>query len=139
MYARIGANIALALVATFMLVASLVFSSAQVGWSMIAFALLVLATVVGAGRGRALAEHVVDALMALLALWALAASLAFSGTTLMWLCFAEAVGFVVLALAGVASSTVVAIVTNSAEPQTAKSEVVAGPLGRHPEGLGTAA
>jgi hypothetical protein len=106
MVARFVGNIVLALVAIFLIVASLVFSSAVTGWLMFGVALGVVALVGLAQLDRhvGVAGHVVDGLTGTLAIWATIASVVFAGTTVTWLSFAEAIGFVALAAAGTASA-----------------------------------
>ena len=139
MYLRIGTDLVLGLLATFMVVASLVFSAGLVAWLMVALAVLALVAMAQVGRSRAVAEQVIDAATVMLALWTLAASIAFSGTTLTWLSFGTAVGFSVLALAGTAAATVVALARKGSEAKEAPGQASSAPLVRRPERLGTAA
>lgn len=104
--ARLVGNIVLALVAVFLIVASLMFGATVTGWLMFGVALGVVALVGLAQLDRhvGLPGHVVDGLTGALAIWATVASVVFAGPTLSWLSFAEAVGFVALAVAGAASA-----------------------------------
>jgi glucan phosphoethanolaminetransferase (alkaline phosphatase superfamily) len=136
---RIGTNLTLGLLATFMVVASLVFSTTLVGWLMLALAVVALVGVVQVGRSHAAVEQLVDAVTVVLGLWSLAASVAFAGATLKWLSFAEAVGFVVLALAGTTTAIALTLVRAQSEPRRASAQAVLAPLDKHPEGLGTVA
>lgn len=136
---RIGTYLTLGLLATFMVVASLVFSTTLVGWLMIALAVAAMAGVVQVGRSRAGAELLVDATTVLVALWSLAASVAFAGASLKWLSFAEAVGFVVLALAGTASAVALAVLQHLDQPKTAPGRPLPVSLDKRSEGLETVA
>lgn len=136
---RIGTYLTLGLLATFLVVASLVFSTTLVGWLMIALAVVAMVGVVQVGRSRAAAEQLVDATTVLLALWSLAASVAFGGASLKWFSFAEAIGFVVLALAGTASAVALAVVRHWDEPRTVSGRPLPAPLDKRSEGLETVA
>ena len=136
---RIGTYLTLGLLATFMVVASLVFSTTLVGWLMLALAVAAMVGVVQVGRSRASAEQLVDAATVLVALWSLAASVAFGGATLKWLSFAGAAGFVVLALTGTASAIALAVVRRWSEPKSASGRPLPAPLDKHPERLETVA
>ena len=88
------------LAAAFIVVASMTWSAGVAGW--IAFGVSAgLAVVAGASailttrNGRKLGHG----LIALIAVWSLAAALAFSGTLLTWLVFADAIAVGLLALA----------------------------------------
>lgn len=105
--ARVVSNVVLGFVAAFLVIASLVFTASVAGWLMFGVALAVL-TLVGLAqldRRARLAEHLVDAFTGTLAVWAAVASVVFAGATVTWLSFAEATGFVVLALAGAGVAT----------------------------------
>jgi hypothetical protein len=88
------------LAATFLVVASMAWSASVAGWT--AFGVSAGITVIAAAsavlttrNARKLGHGVV----ALAALWSLVAALAFSGTLLTWLIFADAIAVGVLALA----------------------------------------
>lgn len=105
--ARLVANIGLALVAAFLIVASLVFGAGVAGWLTFSVALAVLA-LVGLGqldRHASVVEHVLDVLTGTLAIWTTVASVVFAGATVTWLSFAEAVGFATLAITAAAVAT----------------------------------
>ncbi|GEM_PF-3633780 len=105
--ARLAANITLAFVAVFLIVASLVFSATVAGWLMFSVALGVLALVGVAqlDRHASVAEHVLDGLTGTLAIWATIASVVFAGDVVTWGSFAYAIAFTTLAVtaAGVAT------------------------------------
>lgn len=105
--ARLGANIALALAAVFLIVASLVFSAAVAGWLMFGVALGVLALVGLAqlDRHASILEHVLDGLTGLVAIWATIASVVFAGAVVTWGSFAYAVAFTTLAVAAAGVAT----------------------------------
>jgi hypothetical protein len=78
------------------------FATRTAGWVTFGVSLGALALLAMANRGRA-GERIywiLDAEIALLALWSAAASAVFSGPTLKWLSFAEGLAFVGLAVAG---------------------------------------
>jgi hypothetical protein len=104
---RLFANIVLGLVAIFLIIASLVFSAGVAGWLMFSVALGVVALtgVAQLDRRARLAEHAIDGATGTLAIWATVASVVFAGATVSWLSFAEAIGFVLLAFAGIAAAT----------------------------------
>jgi hypothetical protein len=104
---RLFGNIALGLVAIFLIVASLVFSAGVAGWLMfgVALGVVALAGVAQLDRRARVAEHAIDGATGTLAIWATVASVVFAGTTVSWLSFAEAIGFALLALAGIAAAT----------------------------------
>jgi hypothetical protein len=105
--ARLAANIALALVAVFLIVASLVFSAAVAGWLMFSVALGVLALVGLAqlDRHASVVEHVLDGLTGTLAIWATVASVVFAGDVVTWGSFAYAAAFTTLAVAAAGVAT----------------------------------
>ncbi len=95
-------NVALALVGGFIVVASQAFSSSVTGWLAFGVGLGVVA-VLGAAqldRSRGSAQRALDGAAGALAIWTVAASVVYTGTTLTWLSLGEALGFVVIALAG---------------------------------------
>ena len=88
------------LAAAFLVVASMTWSAGLAGW--IAFGVSAGITVI-AGISAVLTDRngrkLGHGLVALVALWSLVAALAFSGTLLTWLVFADAIAVGVLALA----------------------------------------
>jgi hypothetical protein len=88
------------LAAAFLVVASMTWSAGVAGW--IAFGVSAGITVI-AGTSAVLATRndrkLGHGLVALIALWSLSAALAFSGTLLTWLVFADAIAVGLLALA----------------------------------------
>jgi hypothetical protein len=88
------------LAAAFLVVASMTWSAGLAGWA--AFGVSAGITVI-AGTSAVLttrnAHKLGHGLVALIALWSLSAALAFSGTLLTWLVFADAIAVGLLALA----------------------------------------
>jgi hypothetical protein len=99
--ARFVSNLTLGLLAGFLVVATMSFAPASVAW--ITFGIAIAATVVGlsmAGGIRDLAQRGLGALVAVIAIWTIVASLVFVPTTVVWLGFASALALVGLAVAG---------------------------------------
>jgi hypothetical protein len=87
----------------FLAVASMAWSAGTAGWT--AFGVSVGVTVIAtasAAMAKKNSQRFGHGLLALVALWSLIAAVAFSGTTLTWLVFADAVAVGVLALADLA-------------------------------------
>ena len=88
------------LAAAFLVVAAMTWGAATAGWT--AFGVSAGITVIAAASavltGRS-ARKLGHGIVALVALWSLVAALAFSGTLLTWLVFADAIAVGVLALA----------------------------------------
>lgn len=88
----------------FLVAASLAFSASVAGW--IGFGVFTGLTVI-AGASAALTHNTSRTIghgaLALVGLWALVAALAFSGSLLMWLVFADAIALAVIALADLAA------------------------------------
>ena len=87
----------------FLTVASLAWSSGTAGWT--AFGVSAGVTVLAAasaGFARKTSLRVGHGALAVVALWSLIAALAFSGTALTWLVFADAIALGVLALVDLA-------------------------------------
>jgi hypothetical protein len=88
------------LAAAFLVVASMTWSAGVAGWT--AFGVSAGITVVAAASAAITKRNAVKlghGLVGLAALWSLVAALAFSGTVLTWLVFADAIAVGVLALA----------------------------------------
>jgi hypothetical protein len=102
MSVRFIGNIGLGLVGAAVVVASQAFSATVTGWVMFGVSLAVVALLGAAqlDRGRGLVQRLLDAGTGALALWAVVASAVFSGATVTWLTFGEAIGFVGLAVIG---------------------------------------
>ena len=87
----------------FLTVASMAWAAGTAGWTAFGVSagvtVLALASAVAAKKGSRRLGH---GLVGLVALWSLAAALAFSGTALTWLVFADAIAVGVLALADLA-------------------------------------
>jgi len=83
-------------------VASQAFTPNVTGWVTFGVSLgaLALMALVQLDRTRGLVQRLLDAMTGALAIWSAVASVAFSGTTLTWLSFAEGFGFVGLAVLG---------------------------------------
>lgn len=101
MRTRFATNLLLGLAAGFVVVASQAFSATVTGWITFGIALGVLAGLGLSQLDRAgLVHRALDAVTALLAVWTVVASVVFDGTALTWLSFAEGLGLVALAVAG---------------------------------------
>ena len=91
----------------FLVAASLAFSASVAGW--IGFGVFTGLTVI-AGASAALTHNtgrkIGHGALGLVGLWALVAALAFSGSLLMWLVFADAIALGVIALADLAAHEV---------------------------------
>jgi hypothetical protein len=99
---RFITNMALALAGGFLVVASQAFSPGRTGW--LAFGIGIgVVVVLGAAQldsERGSIQRALDLAAGGLAIWTIVASVVFTGTTLTWLSFGEALGFVAVALAG---------------------------------------
>ena len=99
---RFYTNLAFAVVGGAVVVVSQAFRPSVTGWSMFGVSLGVLA-VLGLSQldsPRDRAQQVLDAGTGALVIWSAVASVVYSGTTLMWLSFVEALGLVGFALTG---------------------------------------
>lgn len=88
----------------FLVAAALAFSASMAGW--IGFGVFTGLTVIAAASavlGRSTGRKLGHGLVALVGLWSLIAALAFSGSLLMWLVFADAIALGVVALADLAA------------------------------------
>ena len=87
----------------FLTVASMAWAAGTAGWTAFGVSagvtVLALASAIAAKKGSRRLGH---GLLGLVALWSLVAALAFSGTVLTWLVFADAIAVGVLALADLA-------------------------------------
>ena len=99
---RFISNVALAIAGAVVVVASQAFSSTLTGWLTFGVSLGVLAllAVVQRDRARGRLQRMLDVATGALALWSAVASVVYTGTTLTWLSFGEAIGFVALGVAG---------------------------------------
>jgi hypothetical protein len=99
---RFISNVVLAIAGAVVVVASQAFSSSLIGWLTFGVSLgaLVLLAVVQRDRARGRLQRMLDVATGALALWSAVASVVYTGTTLTWLSFGEAIGFVVLAVVG---------------------------------------
>jgi len=99
---RFISNVALAIAGAVVVVASQAFSSTLTGWLTFGVSLGVLAllAVVQSDRARGRLQRLLDIGIGALALWSAVASVVYTGTTLTWLSFGEAIGFVGLAVVG---------------------------------------
>src|SRR5262249_48019820 len=98
---RFISNVALAAAGAVVVVSTQAFASSTTGWVTFGVRLGALALLAIANRHRAeRIEWILDAEIALLALWSAVASVVYSGSTLKWLSFAEGIAFVGLGVAG---------------------------------------
>ena len=99
---RFYTNLAFAVVGGAVVVVSQAFRPSVTGWSMFGVSLGVLALLglsqLDSPRDRA--QQVLDAGTGALVIWSAVASVVYSGTTLMWLSFGDALGFVGLGIVG---------------------------------------
>lgn len=105
MSARFAFNITTLLAAGFLVVVSMAFSPGVAGW--IAFGVstgIAVAGIAGLALARAPGDRAGQVAIIVLGLWSLAAALAFSGTALTWLVFADAAAVAVLSLAQLAGN-----------------------------------
>ena len=88
----------------FLTVASMAWAAGTAGWTAfgVSAGVTVLA-VAGAAMAKKTSSRVGHGLIGLVALWSLIAAVAFSGATLTWLVFADAIAVGVLALADLAA------------------------------------
>src|SRR5258708_3400585 len=99
---RFISNVSLGLAGAIVAVASQALTASVTGWLMFGVSLgtLALLAVVQLDRSRGGVQRLLDAGTGALALWSAVASVVYTRTTLTWLSFGEAVGFVGLALVG---------------------------------------
>jgi hypothetical protein len=105
----------------FLAVAAMVFTAPVTGWvGFGVFTGLTLLAFLSAVAARTTGQKVGHAILGIVGLWSLAAALAFSGTILIWLVFADAIALGVLALADLTAHEVttenVVVITDSAAP-----------------------
>ncbi len=101
MNSRYLSNVALIIAGAFLVVASQAFGVATFEWLMFgigAVAVLMSATILL--RSRGVAQRTLDALIGILGVWTVVASLEFVGSTVIWLGFASGAGLVALAVIG---------------------------------------
>jgi hypothetical protein len=100
---RFLTNSIVALAGGFLVVASQAFSSSTTGWLAFSIAIGTLVSVATAQldqtRGRV--QQALDGVLAIVSVWTIIASVVFHNRTLTWLSFAEALGLVAVAYAGV--------------------------------------
>jgi hypothetical protein len=102
MRTRFITNLVLGAVAGFVVVASQAFAAGVTAWVTFGVAIGVLLAL-GAAQldpRRALLQRALDGAVAVLAAWSVVASVVFAGATVTWLSFAEGLGFVAMAVAG---------------------------------------
>jgi hypothetical protein len=89
--------------AAFLTVASMAWSVGPAGWTAFGVSTgIALLAAASAAASKKTSQRVGHGLLGLVALWSLVAALAFSGTALTWLVFADAIAVGVLALADLA-------------------------------------
>jgi hypothetical protein len=89
--------------AAFLTVASMAWSVGPAGWTAFGVSTgIALLAAASAAVSKKTSQRVGHGLLGLVALWSLVAALAFSGTALTWLVFADAIAVGVLALADLA-------------------------------------
>lgn len=101
MTSRFFTNISLAILAGFLVVASLALPFTPAMWIMFGVgAVAVLLTAAAFLPGRGLAQRALDGTIGTLGAWTVVASLVFAGSTVTWLGFASGVALVGLAVTG---------------------------------------
>ncbi len=104
MSTRYLTNAAIALLGGFVVVASQVFTPAVTAWLgfaiAIAIAVVLIVAVAQFDRSRGAVSRTLDGVLGALGIWTIVASQIFTGSAVMWLSFAEALGFVGLAFIG---------------------------------------
>jgi hypothetical protein len=95
-------NMFVALAGGFLVVASQTFATSTVSWLAlgIAVAIVAIAVVAQLDRSRGIDQRILDVATIALGAVTIVLSRVFNGSTVMWLSFAEALGFVALAVAG---------------------------------------
>lgn len=101
---RFISNLALAVAGTVVVVSSQAFSSNVTGWLTFGVSLgaLALLAVVERERIGDRVQQLLDAGIGLLAIWSAVASVIYSGRNLTWVSLAEGLGYVAVAVAGLA-------------------------------------
>ena len=99
---RFISNVALAVAGAVVVVSTQAFTPSTAGWVTFGVSLGALALLAIANRERTgdWMQWILDAEIALLALWSAVASVVYGGETLKWMSFAEGLAFVGLAIAG---------------------------------------
>ncbi len=103
MRSRYLTNIVLALLAGFLVVASMAFAPAVLTWLMLGIGAASLAIVGPAGlalRRRGILQRGLDGIVAVLGAWTIVAGLVFAGATVTWLGFSAAIAIVAMAVIG---------------------------------------
>jgi hypothetical protein len=102
MSSRFVSNVVLGIAGVIVVVASQAFASGPTGWIMFGVSLgaLALLPLVQLDRARGRIQGALDLAVGALALWSAVASVVFTGATLTWLSFGEAIGLASLALLG---------------------------------------
>jgi hypothetical protein len=102
MTTRFFTNLAIALFGGFIVVASLAFTHADAAWVAFGFAIAVLAITLAAqlDRARSLEQRIMDVFMVAVSGTMVGVSVAFTGTTVMWLVFALALGWLAISVSG---------------------------------------
>lgn len=102
MSTRYLTNAAIALLGGFVVVASQAFTPAVTAWLAfaIAIAVVLIVAVAQLDRSRGVVQRVLDGFLGALGIWTIVASLVFTGSLVMWLSFAAALGFVGLGFIG---------------------------------------
>jgi hypothetical protein len=96
-------RLALLLIAGFLVVATQVWGMGTVEWLFIVGGIVMIALAAGSlGERGATPQRAVDAVLALLGVWAIVEAIVFSGDTLKWFSFATALAAAALAVVGLA-------------------------------------
>jgi hypothetical protein len=102
MSSKYFSNLVIALFAGFIVVTSLVFAHGAAAWVAFAFAIAVLGMTLGVqlDRGRGLEQRAMDAMMGAISGTVIGVSVVYGGTTVKWLVFALALGWLATAVTG---------------------------------------
>lgn len=124
MNSRYLTNIALLIAGAFLVVTSQAFGVSVFMWLMLGVgALAVLLSGAVVARGRGVPQRSLDAIIGILGIWTIVASLVFAGAAVTWLGFASGAAFVALALIGLTlHEFVTERVVHSIEVRTATAE-----------------
>jgi hypothetical protein len=121
---RFLTNSIIAIAGGFLVVASQAFSSSTTGWLAfgIAIGTLVIVGVAQLDQTRGHVQQAIDGVLASVSVWTIIASVVFHNRTLTWLSFAEALGLVVAAYAGVTYDDVKQRLAAKAATEMGRSE-----------------
>jgi FtsH-binding integral membrane protein len=100
MSTRFLSNVALALAAGFLVVATMAFAPGTVAWISFGIAIAIAVTGLAMLPSRSPIQRIVSGLVTLVGAWTIVASLVFAPATVVWLAFASALAVVGLSVVG---------------------------------------